>query len=238
MNYLFLLFLALFIAKPVAAVTTPPTASPSAAITSATSSAEPTSEINLEEIQKIRQAVQEKVKEKLNQIVNTSAEKKAWVGTITALSDSSITLTVHDQERSVTYDDSTVFIDTSRVKSTSSKLKVGQTIIAMGYPDSDSSLPAKRIVIAAASDVPDTKTIVVGKITDLSTSSSTIVITPLANKDYQYEITLTSKTPLFDFAKNKLTTKDLKTGQIVSAVLSANANKKSFSATALFVTVK
>lgn len=220
MILLLILFL-IFIPVPAQAVTTP---SPTTTITLS-----PTvNPSNVDEIQKIRQAVQEKVKEKLNQIVNPEDNKKGVFGKITTLESATITINHQDKDLVINTDENTVIIDINRKNIDITKLKVGQSILVLGFNNnSQDTFDAKRIVAYDPSFLPVKSIITVGKIIDRSQSSNVALLLPVKNKDSQYQITFSTTTLVTNLENKTLTLKEIATGKKVIAVLTPNLKTKS-----------
>lgn len=228
----FLLSLLLLLPHPpVLAVSLLPTpvASPSAI---ASPSGNP---VNLDEIQKIRQAVQDKVKEKLQEIVNSQNKKKGLVGSITTVDNATITINLHDSEKIIITDDSTVIIDINRKRIDTSKLKVGQSILAMGYENQEGALMAKRIVVNDPDFLPIKKIITIGKIVDRSLATNAAVLIPSNNKNNQYQISLNDKTSVSTPGGQKLQLKDVAIGKKVIVVLNPESKTKSLTAESVYI---
>ena len=204
------------------------------ALLSASPSATPTGD-NLDEIQKIRMAVQEKVKEKLNQIVKPDNSKKGYLGTISSLDANSLTISRNGSDKDINFDDSTAFIDINRKKIDSSKLKVGQSITALGYDNQQGSLDAKRVIINDPDYVPTKNTIVIGKIVDRSQTSNVALLIPSINKNNQYQITFSTSSTITSISGAKVTIKDITTGKKVIVVLTQDVKNKSASATNIII---
>lgn len=200
------ILLLLLVATPTLAIspTLPP---PSPTPTSSTS----------DEIQKIRQAVQEKVQEKLNQIVNKPV-KRGWLGTITQTNAAQITLTSHNQSRIVIPATDLTIVSGSR-KLDIVNLKIGQTILALGYLKPDNTLDTKRIVVVDAKSIIDIGQIVSGRIVDSSTSSAIFVLVPFDNKDLQYQVKTDTKSVILSKTSQKISALTLISGQKIIAFL-------------------
>jgi hypothetical protein len=190
----------------------------SASITPSIAPTPTTAEAN--EIQKIREVVQQKVKEKLQQIVNPVSSKKAIIGKVIQIETNQITIDYQNVTRSLNVSTDTIFIDASRNKSSLSKIKIGQDILAMGINNSDSStFDAKRIVFIDLKTVEIKRTTIIGKIVDLSKSSPVFTLIPSHNKNILFQIKTDSKTEFISANSLKIKSTDLVSGHKIIAVL-------------------
>ncbi|RLC34934.1 hypothetical protein DRH14_01955 [Candidatus Shapirobacteria bacterium] len=155
------------------------------------------------EIQKIRQTVQEKVKKKLNKIIDKVETRQAWLGSVTQIENQQITISFKDKngqdiQKIIKCQDDTVFISLNRQKTSLSKIKKGQIILAMGFftPNPQQQidiLKAKRIVVSKNSLQEIRKKIVVGTVRDISQTNSVFTITSLSDSQQQYQIKYSTK---------------------------------------------
>ncbi|MBU1130396.1 hypothetical protein KKE45_03715, partial [Patescibacteria group bacterium] len=122
-----------------------------------------------EEIEKIRKSVQEKVQEKLKDIVEIKTTKKAWIGTVSKIENTSITLENDNNKRVLICANNTVFIDLNRNKTSIDKLKEDQIVLAMGYSQDDqpNTLDTKRLIISQNNIDELRSSIILGKIADV-----------------------------------------------------------------------
>lgn len=207
----------LFVISPINAISPSPTQSPTP--TEASS--------NLDEIQKIRKAVQEKVQEKLKEIVNIE-KKRGWMGTISSIDNSVIYISQNSQNRTINTDEETTLIDINKKKIDVTKLKEGQSILALGYEDSTGALTAKRVLVNDPDYLPIKKIITIGKIVDRSTASDVAVLIPSQNKNVQYQLNITTKTVITDLSGDKLKSKDVTTGKKAIVILTPNTKNKTY----------
>jgi hypothetical protein len=171
-----------------------------------------------EDIVKIRQAVQQKVQEKLQSITGSKNTKKGWIGSVTKIEDTRLTINYLSQDRIINVDPEAVIINDKRVKTTLNKIEVGHHIIAMGDLTHDGSLDTKRIIYYDPKTIVK-RNIVVGKIADISKSSPIIVLIPSGNKNLQYQIKTDSSTESMSTTGTKVDLKTLTAGQRVIAIL-------------------
>ena len=200
MNPLFLLALA-------ATVTPAPTA---------TITASPTST----DIQKIREVVQQKVQEKLKEITTSSTVKKGIIGEVVQKDPNQITIEYQGNTQVLSIDSDTVYVDSNRSKSTLDNIKIGQGLLAMGTQETDTKkFSATRIVFIDLKTVAVTKTVVVGKVVDISKTTSVFTLIPSKNKNTQYQIKTDSKTKTYAPDNSEIAFKNLQTGHRLIVVL-------------------
>lgn len=220
----FLLFLSIILPAPVNAVTVAKTSLPTPTLAAPTDSPL---------IKKIREAVQQTVKEKLKLVTSAgdpANNKKSLIGTVSLVDSQQITVNYQNNSSTISTDNSTVFIDSKRNKTSLDKLKVGQDILALGYTDDKGDLTAKRVVFVDLKQIENNKIVAIGKIVDISQTSPIFVLIPSRNKDLQYQIKTDDKT-VISTGKNipKLKISDLKMGDKIIAVIEADAkNGKSY----------
>ena len=153
----------------------------------------------------IRDAVKEQVA-----AIKTAVAKRAFVGTISAKADATITVTnLTSQSKTAVITGDTVIRLTGGKDGTFADLKVGDFVIAMGDVDSQGTLTAKRLLVIAKPTA-DKRRALTGRVTD--TSSSSLTIETL--KKEIITIKVTSNTTITN--KNKLS--DIKVGSRIVAV--------------------
>ena len=173
------------------------------------------------DVEEIRKAVSEKVKEKLGEITSSTPRKASWTGTISRIDPTQIVIDTPKGPRNINVsDDTTTVINSKRIKIDLAKLVQGDSILCLGYTSSDKpdSLDTKRIIVY------DPKTIirqqiVLGKIVDVSQTTSILVLIPNNNKNLQYQIKTDIKTILNDNQNKKLKTDSLVTGKKIVAII-------------------
>ena len=176
--------------------------------------------------------VQQKVKEKLNLINSPSTQPKSFVGNITQLDQTQITISYQNQTKNINIGDSTVYIDSKKNKSKLVNFKVGQTILAMGYLSQANDLDGKRIVLVDAKSIENINQIVTGQIVDISKSSPIIVIIPTKDKNSQYQIKTDSKTEIVNLDGKKIISSSLSSDKKVVVIIQPDAKiSKTFYAT-------
>ena len=172
------------------------------------------------EIQKIREVVQEKVQEKLKQIINPTTTKKGLIGKVIQISPTQITIEYLNNTDILNIDNSTVYIDLKRNKTTAANIKVGQDILAMGIFDSGANtFQTKKIVFIDLNTVNVNINVVVGKIVDISKTSPVFTLIPSKNKNNLYQIKTDKNTVFLNPDQQLLKSTDLKSGHKIIAVL-------------------
>ena len=98
----------------------------------------------------LRDSVKQKVDEELAQIKQV-VTKKAFLGTITAKNEASLTLTtwLNEARTTLVTTDSTIKLASGK-DGTPTDLKVGNFILVMGDADSQNTLTAKRLIVTTA----------------------------------------------------------------------------------------
>jgi hypothetical protein len=173
------------------------------------------------EIQKIRQVVQEKVQEKLNEIIAPASSPKGLIGKVIQIDPTQITIEYQNNTDVLQIDSSTVYIDLNRNKTNSSNVKIGQDILAMGISDSsNNTFQTKRVVFINLNSIALNRTVVIGKIVDISKTSPIFTLIPSKNKNNLYQIKTDKNTVYINNNQQKLAATDLKSGQKIIAVLS------------------
>ncbi len=188
-------------------------------------SATPTSVNQVDkDIQRIREAVQQKVIEKLKNITSQdpSQAKKGYLGKITTLEPTKLTLDLKDSTPLILQvTPNTTIIDSNRNKTIVDKLKIGQTVLAMGYLQADSSLDTKRIVVVDPKTFNPPPIIAIGKVVDVSQSTSVFSLIPFNNKNQQFQISQTKTSRLYQNGE-KVDSSKLKAGQKVATILKSD----------------
>ena len=117
----------------------------------------------------IRDAVKEQVA-----AIKTAVAKRAFVGTISAKADATITVTnLKNESKTAVITGDTVIRLTGGKDGTFADLKVGDFVIAMGDVDSQGTLTTKRLLVIAKPTA-DKRRALTGRVTDTSSSSLTI----------------------------------------------------------------
>jgi len=183
----------------------------------------PVSEQTEEEIKEIRDAVKKKVQEKIDQITSSVGlnEKRSWHGTVESIKDQEIEIkSVKDQIKTIRFSSDTDIVGLKRQTIAFEDLKEGQQILAMGIVEEETVLEGRRVLlIPSPTDWSQTK-IAYAKISDISADSEILVLTPLQNKNEQYEVKIDNQT------KSNTEFADFENGQKIIAVLTQSKNGK------------
>ena len=228
----FLLFLFFYILhSPVyAASPTPtpkltPTASPPATLT-------PTSTED-EKVQEIREAINQKVQQ-----IKEKIEKKAYVGNILEITDSTITLSNFRGKQRVRITEATTLIGSDKKTIKVTDLAVGDKVIALGEISENEILEAKRVIVVPARKTATPKRLVInGKITTIDTKKSAITVTSIKNLDETIDLKIDKGSSLISQKDPKavLKLKDLAPDQRAIVVYPEPAEGKSVVAKTIFI---
>ena len=216
MLYLFLISLLFSFPRQALAVSITPTPT-----ISVTDTVTPT---NTDQIQRIREVVQQKVQEKLKQIISPSSVKKGIVGKVIQVGSTSVTIEYQNSTKTISLASDTVFIDIKRNKTKLENMKIGQDILVMGTNNTDNNtFDAKRIVFIDLKTIITKRTVVVGKIVDISKTSPVFTLIPSKNKNGLFQIKTNNLTELNNKQDKTLKITDLKSGYKIIAVLIPDA---------------
>jgi hypothetical protein len=174
----------------------------------------------------VLEMVQQKVKDMLQQNNSSSVDTntpKSFIGTVSQIDPTQITINYKNEPRVITLNDETVFIDLKRNKTKIDSIKEGQDILAMGYFDQYGNFEAKRVVITDLKTIENKNEIILGKIVDISQSSPIFVLIPNKDKNIQYQIKTDTKTEILDKDNNKLNLDKLKAGQKIIVIIQPDA---------------
>ena len=139
----------------------------------------------------LRDSIKQKVAEELAQI-KQAVSKKAYLGSITAKNEATLTLTTHRQQtRSVILATDTAIKLKSGKDGTPADLKVGDFVLVMGDADSQNTLTAKRLLVISQ-PLEDKRRAVMGTITDKSSSTLTLE-TPNSKDTWTVKLTSTTR---------------------------------------------
>lgn len=182
------------------------------------------------EIQQLREVIQqkvkEKVKEKLQNLNQTPVEsnKKAYSGTITEVNTSYIKINSRNQNIQFTVNNDTSYINLKQSKIKNTDLKVGQEVLILSLKQDSSPLIARRIILIESKKLENQKVTIVGKIADISTSSSVLTLIPINNKNQELQIKIDNKTEILSFDKKTLKIADLKKGFKIICTYGSSSN--------------
>lgn len=167
-------------------------------------------------VKEIRDAIKEKVNE-----IKEKIEKRAYVGIISQITDSTITLDNFRGKRRVRITETTSIIGTAKKEIKAKDLSLEDKVIALGIMGDNEILEAKRIIVVPKpKTVPAKRVVIFGSITTVDSKNSTITVTPTKNQDQTIELKFEKETILVSQAdpKANLKLKDLKESQKVIVV--------------------
>ena len=222
---LFFIFAFCFLHSQVVAAT--PSATPSAEPTqTATSSADED-----EKVKEIRDQLKEKVSE-----IKDKIDKKAFVGSITQITDLTLTLENFRGKQRVRLKDETVIVNNSRKEIEAKDLAVEDKVIAMGtVSDSDILNASRVVVIAKPTGAPIKKTAVMGIISSVDNKQSTISVEPLKD-NMPVELKITAATKLVLHRGNKeIKFSTLKKDEKIIAIYQPSSDGKSLTGKYIFI---
>ena len=189
----------------------------------------PTNEIENsvdEKIKEIRDAVKEKVREKVEEV--KLGQKKAYVGEITQINDSTLTLSTPTGTKQTNVAEEAVIVGKGSKKIAFSDIKVGDFCIVMGYVDENNVLDGRRIVITAKPE-PLNREVAFGVVTD--TSEEEVLTVRNEKKNIVYTIEVTNKTIItkkVDGSVKKVKFADIVKGDRLVAVGTPSENEEKF----------
>lgn len=161
------------------------------------------------------QQVTENLKKRLQTSLETQSDNpvssvRAYIGMIKDVIKDTIIIQDKDGKKDVKLqDDTTILRSPGNTSIKPENIRLGDYIIAIGYPGDD-ILFARRLIVSADSITPPAKTSGLGTIVELSASSLTLQL----GQDQPQPITLTGKT-IFKSASSTIESSDLKLGDTV-----------------------
>jgi hypothetical protein len=178
------------------------------------------------EIQQLRQVIQQKVQEKLQEISQNPAEnpRKAYFGTITEFDATSLKINTKTQNLAFILDDTTTYINLKQNKIKNTDLKVGQNILVLSLKQDATTTIGKRIILIDPKTLQNYKLTLIGKVADISTTSSVLTLIPINNKNQELQIKIDSKTEILDLNNKVLKTTDIKKGQKIICTYGSSTN--------------
>jgi len=182
----------------------------------------PTSE---NDIQKIREVIQQKVQQKLQEISseNIINPKKAYLGTITKIENQNLSFNSKDQKYDFIISDDATFINQKQNKIKITDLKEGQDALILTLAK-DEIVYAKRIILVDPTKLENKKNIALGKIADVSTTTSIFVLIPLNNNSRELQMKIDSQTEIVARDNKSLKFTDLKKGQKIVCIYTNGQN--------------
>ena len=157
---------------------TPSSASPSASLT-------PTA-IETEKVQEIRKAIQDKLTQ-----IKEKIEKKAYVGTVLEITDSTLTISNFRGKQRIRLSADTKIIGTNKKEITAKDIAVDDKIIAMGSVDENETLNAVRIIeVPVPKTIPAKRLVFFGSLSSIDNKNSSITVTSFKNSEQNLSIKL------------------------------------------------
>lgn len=177
------------------------------------------------DIQKLREVIQHKVQQKLQEISGEEVvnPKKAYLGTITKIENKNLSLDSKDQKYEFIVSDDATFINQKQNKIKISDLKEGQNVLLLSLAKNE-IIFAKRIIIIDPTKLENNKNIALGKIADISTTTSVFVLIPVNNNNRQLQIKIDSKTEIVTKDNKSLKLTDIKKGQKIVCIYTNGQN--------------
>lgn len=179
-----------------------------------------------DEIQKLREVIQQKVKEKLQEIGQDEIvinPKKAYLGTITEISDTTLKIDAKTKIYEFTISEDATFVNIKQNKIKKTDLKVGQDVLVLTL-SKDTIVFAKRIIVVEPTKLQNNKNVTLGKIADISTTTSILVLIPTNNKNRELQIKIDPKTKIITKDDKTVKFADLKKGQKIVCIYTNSQN--------------
>jgi len=179
-----------------------------------------------DEIQKLRETIQQKVKEKLQEISQDKTivnPKKAYLGTITEISATTLKINSKTKIYEFVISEDATFVNLKQNKIKISDLKVGQDVLVLSL-SKDTLTFAKKIIVVDPAKLVNNKNVTLGKIADISTTTSILVLIPTNNKNRELQIKVDSKTEIITRDNKILKFSDLKKGQKIVCIYTNGQN--------------
>lgn len=173
-----------------------------------------------DDIQKLREVIQQKVKEKLQELGQTKTTinpKKAYLGTIVEISDKILKIDAKTKIYEFTISEDATFINLKQNKIKKTDLKVGQEVLVLTL-SKDTIVFAKKIIVVDPSKLVNSKNVTLGRIADISTTTSVLVIIPTNNKNRELQIKVDTKTEIVTKDNKTIKFSDLKKGQKIVCI--------------------
>jgi len=180
-----------------------------------------------EKIKEIRDAVKEKVKEKVEEA--RLGLKRAYVGEITQINDSTLTLATPTGAKEVKVSEEATLIGRSGKKIAFTDIKVGDFCIAIGYVDENNILDGRRIVIITKPK-PLNREVAFGVVTDTSEEEKVLTVRN-EKKNVVYTIEVTDKTIItkkVDGSTKKVKFADISKGDRLVVVGTPSENEEKY----------
>ena len=177
------------------------------------------------DIQKLREVIQQKVQQKLQEISGEEVvnPRKAYLGTITKLENKNLSLDSKGQKYEFIISEDATFISLKQNKIKITDLKEGQNVLVLSLAK-DEIVFAKRIIIVDPIKLENNKNVTIGKIADISTTTSVFVLIPINNNNRELQIKIDSKTEIVTKGDKSLKLTDLKKGQKIVCIYTSGQN--------------
>ena len=177
------------------------------------------------DIQKLREVIQQKVQQKLQEISGQEVinPKKAYLGTITKIEDKNLSFDSKGQKYEFIISDDATFVNLKQNKIKITDLKEGQDVLVLTLAK-DEIIYAKRILIVDPSKLENKKNISLGKIADISTTTSIFVLIPVNNNSRELQMKVDSKTEIVTKDNKNLKFTDIKKGQKIVCIYTNGQN--------------
>jgi hypothetical protein len=177
------------------------------------------------DIQKLREVIQQKVQQKLQEISSEEVinPKKAYLGTITKIEDKNLSFDSKGQKYEFIISDDATFVNLKQNKIKITDLKEGQDVLVLTLAK-DEIIYAKRILIVDPSKLENKKNISLGKIADISTTTSIFVLIPVNNNSRELQMKVDSKTEIVTKDNKNLKFTDIKKGQKIVCIYTNGQN--------------
>lgn len=124
-------------------------------------------------VEQIREQVKEKVRERLDEV--KQGQKRSYVGKITTISATAITLSTPNGEKQAILSEDTVYVGSTKNPIKFESIKIGDYIIVLGYFNESGALQAKRIILMSKPKA-ETRRVVFGEISDISPEEKLLVL--------------------------------------------------------------
>jgi len=124
-------------------------------------------------VQGARNWAKQKAREMIEKV--RKGQKRAYVGEVLKISNSTIVLKTRLGEKQIEVDDQTTFIGTGRREIEFQDLEIGSFAIAMGYPEENGILKARRVVVIKKPKFP-ARIVAFGRVTDQSSEEKIITV--------------------------------------------------------------
>ncbi len=215
--------------SPVFAVSPTPTIKP---VATGTTAPMPTAADD-EKVKEIRDAIKEKVNE-----IKEKIEKRAYVGIISQITDSTITLDNFRGKQRARLTSATTIIGADKREIKAKDLALEDKVITMGDLGENEILEAKRVlVVPKPKTTPLKRTIFIGTITAINGRTAIITVTDLKDPDTSLDFAVDKDTYLALVGNAKGTPKfaDLKDSQRVVVVHLLSPDSKTIHAKSVFI---